>query len=86
MMLLMLIVIVMKISVLTMLAVLLTSENLTFNGKMNLIFLFMFNIIMYKLVDCTVLITTTKISLLNFMIICDDSDRLLNSMVTLLWL
>ena len=40
---------VLKISVVTMLALLLTSENLTFIGKM----IFMFN----NIVDCTVLIS-----------------------------
>ena len=45
----------MKTSVVTMLASLLTSKNLTFIGKMNLIFTCL-TILFLELVDCTILI------------------------------
>ena len=54
-MIMMMMMIVMKTSVVTMLASLLTSENLTFIGKMNLIFICL-TILLLGLVDCTVLI------------------------------
>ena len=55
-MIMMLMMIVMKTSGMTMLASLLTSENLTFIGKMNLIFICL-TILLLELVDCTVLIS-----------------------------
>ena len=48
--------IVMKTSVLTLLASLLTSENLAFIGKMNFIFICL-TILLLELVACTVLIS-----------------------------
>ena len=48
--------IVMKTSVLTLLASLLTSENLAFIGKMNLIFICL-TVLLLELVACTVLIS-----------------------------
>ena len=47
----------MKTSVVTMLASPLSSENLTFIGKMNLIFTCL-TILLLELVDCTILISS----------------------------
>ena len=55
-MMIMILMIVMKTSVLTLLASLLTSENLAFIGKMNLNFICL-TILLLELVACTVLIS-----------------------------